>query len=109
MKLSSQSKEDPSDCHFFKASDVRSSRNRAQYLDERGVFAACCARHGYPLICVDLFSGERYEYSDFVLAVLFQKYPNATRYNIFYDVACQYRKKFEVSLLKDCYKCNEIL
>lgn len=95
-KSTSTSSRIKSDCHLFKATDVNLARNRASFLEERGVFAVCCARHGYPLLCVDMFTGERYEYADYCLTTLFKKFPNADKYNIFYDVACQYRKKFNV-------------
>lgn len=54
----------PANCSLFKATDVHLARNRASFLDERGVFAVCCARHGYPLMCSDMYTGERYDYPD---------------------------------------------
>lgn len=59
-------------------------------LDETGVFAMFCARHGAVFAATDVFKGERFGLFDFLLRKTFL--PNDQRtWTIYYDVGCRYQ------------------
>jgi hypothetical protein len=64
-------------------------------MDERGVFMAVCARHEIPLLAINMFTGERFEYADRLLQLLTEKHTERTVY-VLYDVACKYSINFKV-------------
>lgn len=69
---------------------------RSNLLDEYGLFGACCARHGTPLIGVDMDGPEKFLYADTALFYIIQKWGVHRRYFIFYDINCSYRINCEV-------------
>jgi hypothetical protein len=56
-----------------------------------------CARHGIPMLSVNMITGEQYVYADFLLSLLIKKLGTDRKYYVFYDISCSYSKKFHVS------------
>jgi hypothetical protein len=82
-------------CNNFRANEKKSS---SPYLKERGIVGMTCARHGIPLLAVDMTTGEQFIYADFLISQLVRHYGQTRKYYIFYDIACAYSKNFNVRL-----------
>lgn len=63
---------------LFKAGDEKRARSRTEILDVKAVMAIVCARHGFPLIMIDMYHGERFEYADFILVEYLKQFENTT-------------------------------
>lgn len=77
------------DCTDFYALTAPNKRKH-KFLDETGVFAIFCARHGSVFRATDVFKGERFGLLDYLLMKTFK--PNDKRQlTLYYDVGCKYR------------------
>ncbi len=84
-------------CSSFRATDIRVQRNKPAILEERGIFVLLCAKHEIPLRCVDMYTGERFDYADHLVAEHLSSGYGGTKLHLFYDVACKYHKNIKVS------------
>lgn len=64
---------------------------------ERGIVGLTCARHGTPLMAVDMPTAERFDYADFLISKIIEAYGLRRHYHVFYDIACSYSVNFEVN------------
>ena len=85
--------EDP--CSNISAAGLAYRRHKSSTLDEKGVFGMCCARHGTPLLFLDMYGGECYDYCDKAIHTLL-KGDTSRKVYLFYDIACKYGAKFRV-------------
>lgn len=58
----------------FRAGDEKRNRSRMKIFSEQGIFGIVCARHGTPLLFVDMYHGERFAYADFALLYHLEQY-----------------------------------
>ena len=72
-------------------------------MDERGLFMAVCARHEIPLLAINMYTGERFDYADRLLQLLTENHSKRT-INVLYDVACRYAVNFNVFFHNSHYR-----
>ncbi|CCA75618.1 hypothetical protein PIIN_09609 [Serendipita indica DSM 11827] len=86
--------QEKSDCSDYRATSTI-SRTRFGQLEVTGVVGAVC-RHecAVPNGFVDLHHGERYASTDFAIANMLQGMNGISDVAISYDIACQYKKRF---------------
>jgi hypothetical protein len=63
---------------------------------ERGIVGISCARHGTPLLAVDMTTPERFAYADYLIYKIVTRLGVAREYHILYDIACAFSVKFKV-------------
>jgi hypothetical protein len=88
--------EEDTGCSSFRATDIKLQRNKSRILAERGIFVLLCAKHEVPLQCVDMTTGERFDYADRLLANYLSSGYGGSITNFFYDVVCKYYKNLKV-------------
>lgn len=76
----------------FKAAKATPKNNK---FDEKGVVGLFCARHGTPLLFMDIFTGERYAYIDMLLLEYLKNKLNVKNVIFYYDVGCKYIAHFK--------------
>jgi hypothetical protein len=89
--------EDGDPCSNFAAAGASFRRHKSSTLDEKGIFGLSCARHGTPLLFMDIYKGENFDFCDQALHALL-KGNEERRVYLFYDIACKYGKNFKVGV-----------
>jgi hypothetical protein len=89
----------------FKAAKATQKNNK---FDEKGVVGLFCARHGTPLLFLDIFTGERYGYIDMLLLEYLKDKNEVKNVLFYYDVGCRYITHFNGTQMQSLCMLNKV-